>query len=148
MLSEAIRVDTGLNLLWLAISVCACLLLAHHERLRATPGRMRRWIAVLTLTLALFPCVSVSDDEASLWFLNTHSQRGGVGGTPVEEREKESAAQSLARLFDTIETFQLQGVWALLVSVSFFAMTLRPARRLRECFCFALSGRAPPSLAS
>ena len=145
MFAPWIRVDTGLNLLWFLISVSALLILARSERRHHHAGRARRWIALLTVTLALFPCVSVSDDEASLWFLNGHSQRGSVGGNPAEEREKEKASQSLARLFDSIEAFQLQSIWSLLVCLAFFALVLPFSRRRLSLLHPAHTGRAPPA---
>jgi len=137
----ALGVDTVLNLLWAAICVVALSLLALTElRLRhGAPGFWRRGMAVLVVTLALFPSVSASDDEVSFWFLTSHNSRGGMG-VPVEEKEK----ATLARLIDVIETYQVQGIWALLIALLLVAQVRWIPKAARQRLFTARSGRAPP----
>src|SRR5438552_18515572 len=53
---------TALNLLWLAISVCAFTWFWRSERKRPRLGRWHRLFAVCALCITLFPSVSDTDD--------------------------------------------------------------------------------------
>ncbi len=140
-----ISVDTILNLLWFGICVSglAFLSLAEYKRSgrQASHGRLRRLAAFLTITLALFPSVSVTDDEASLWLLRHATSRGGMG-VPVEEKER--TEQSLARLFDGMNELQVQAIWTLAIGLCFFVLIQRSTRSRLEGFLVSRSCRAPP----
>jgi hypothetical protein len=138
-----LSVDILLNLVWLGLGVSGLGLLAFSEfRNAERPGRLRRVMAVLVLTLALFPMVSASDDELSFTLFNRHAgSRGGVG-VPVEEKERSD--QGLARVFDFIDAFQVQTIWTLLIGLSFYAFIACLAISPRERFLACRSGRGPP----
>lgn len=140
----ALGLGTVLNLLWLAIGVaCLSVFLSFEFRRRSTlRGRLLRTLALLVVTVALFPCVSLSDDEVSFSFLLSHfGQRGST--TPLEE-SKEKTTQHLARLLDMIDNYQIAGVWSLVVTLCFltFVYAVRQTRGERPLVC--ADGRAPP----
>src|SRR5256885_2353394 len=66
------QVVTVLNLIWLLVSVAAIGALLVSERGRSSAGmaRIHRLIAVLLVTVSLFPCVSASDDVISFTYVS------------------------------------------------------------------------------
>jgi hypothetical protein len=92
--------------------------------------------------LALFPSVSVSDDEISFWFLTKHAPPRGGMGVPAEEKER--ATQTLARLLDVIENFQLPGTVALVITIIFLTLISFVRQSGTERFLVHRTGRAPP----
>lgn len=140
----ALGLDTVLNLLWLAIGLaCLGVFVCFEFRRRSTlRGRLLRTLALLVVTVSLFPCVSLSDDEVSFSFLLSHfGQRGST--TPLEE-SKEKTMLHLARLLDMIDNCQISGFWSLVVTLFFltFVYAVRQTRGERHLIC--ASGRAPP----
>jgi hypothetical protein len=141
----ALALDSALNLLWLAIGIgCLCLLAwfeRKHHRHAAWRPRLMRTIAMLAITVSLFPCVSGSDDEVSLFTLFHSGQRGA--NTPLED-SKEKTMQHLARLLDVIESYQIAGVWSFVITLCFlmFVVVVRPIRI--DCHLIFATGRAPP----
>ncbi|PWU05477.1 MAG: hypothetical protein C5B51_14545 [Terriglobia bacterium] len=141
--------DSVLNLLWLAISVSALggtWLLERHRCVSTTRGtRFQRVVAVLLLSLALFPSVSDSDDLFNFSLLQIPlGKHGGLGNGPAQE-SREKANLHLSRLLQTLEHFQIAAVRALIPSVWCLVVLLawRPAVYTRPVLC--RSGRAPPT---
>jgi hypothetical protein len=140
-----LSLDITLNLLWVAIGLSCVAILARREFIRAeksAKGILRRTVALSVLMIALFPSVSVSDDEISFWFLNPHSTPRGGMGVPVEEKEK--STQHLARLFDTFEHYQLPGLWFFNFTLFFLAFICLARQQGVERFLIHRAGRAPP----
>jgi hypothetical protein len=142
-----LTLDSVLNLIWAAIAVVALALLARSERSRMGSRwmRVRRAAAVTLMALALFPCVSVSDDLFSFSFLRT--QLGGHGGygSPVPESSKDTSGNlQLFRLLQTLDHFQISAVCALAVSFFCLGLTLRYHRPTVRGTAILLTGRAPP----
>jgi hypothetical protein len=143
-----LSLDTSLNLLWIAISVvCVGTLLRADARRKGQSRwkRVRHISALLLLALALFPSVSVSDDEVSFWFLFSHTSRSGGVGTPVEETRDSAATQHLAHVLHSLENCQVAGIWTLHLSLLFIALVLIAVFTPRERFRHCPVARAPPA---
>jgi hypothetical protein len=137
--------DISLNLAWAAICVFAIAWSFWSERrgsARSIWSRVRRLACVFLVVLALFPSVSVSDDEISFWFLFTPANHRGAG-VPIEET-KERSAQHLARVLNSLEHFQVNGVWTFTLTLYFLALVLITVPVANERFRICRAGRAPP----
>ena len=137
--------DISLNLVWVAICVSAIVWSLWSERRgpgRSVWTRIRRLSCVFLIVLALFPSVSVSDDEISFWFLFTPVNHRG-GAVPIEET-REKSAQHLARVLNSLEHFQVNGIWTFTLTLYFLALVLVIAPVANERFRICRPGRAPP----
>lgn len=137
----SISIDLALNLFWLALGASGLFLLTLAERRRMAAGRLWRYAAVLTITLALFPSVSVTDDEASLWFQTRAPQRGAAA-VLEEERERNSM---ISALFDVAVAFEPHSFMVYAPATCFCVAPVELARHVQEGFCHTLSARAPPT---
>jgi hypothetical protein len=140
--------DTALNLVWLAIGAGALCSLAFLEkrRYRHSTRRARgvRLVAVLILTLALFPTVSSSDDLFSFSLLTNHlGKHGGAGSTPPET-PKEKAGILLIRLLETLDHYQVSKPYSLSLTLSCLALVFALYREVATCAVASRPGRAPP----
>ena len=111
----SIHLDTALNLLWAAISVAALLwfaLVERNRRLRASRrGSFQRLFAVCLMAIAIFPSISDSDDLFHFSLLQVPNQQsGGFGSAPQEDRQEKDNLQ-LARWLETLEHFQVSGLY-------------------------------------
>ena len=137
--------DISLNLVWVAICVSAIAWSFWSERRGPSASiwtRVRRLACVFLIVLALFPSVSVSDDEISFWFLFTAVNHRG-GAVPIEET-KERSAQHLARVLNSLEHFQVNGIWTFTLTLYFLALVLVTVPVANERFRICRAGRAPP----
>ena len=146
--------DTALNLAWLSIGIVALLWLAvlecrHHRR--STPlARWWRLVAVLLVTAALFPAVSSSDDLFSFSLMNAQPGRHGSSGTNPEKpnsntrSDKDKAGLQLVRLLETLEHYQVSGVYTLPFVLSCLTFIFVFSREVVTCPVLCRSGRAPP----
>jgi hypothetical protein len=109
--------DTALNFVWLAIGAVALCFLAFLEgrRYRHSTRRARwvRLVAVLILTVALFPTISSSDDLFSFSLLNSHLGKHGGAGTTPPENAKGKAGMLLLRLVETLNHSQVSNIYTL-----------------------------------
>jgi hypothetical protein len=151
MVTNSLAPDTLLNLVWLGISVAVLLLFTLGElRRRASrpASTVRRAIAVFFVAVALFPCVSASDDLFSFAFLQSHLEKHqGAGTTPVPpEDSQEKAHLHLARILQSLDHLQLSGLSAL--AVTFFCVAIvRLSRPMaRAVSLLRRAGRAPPAV--
>ncbi|MEO8597178.1 MAG: hypothetical protein ABI759_27920 [Candidatus Solibacter sp.] len=142
------HLDVALNLVWLAISFAALLWFARREwksgRRAISHGRLQRLFAICLMAVALFPCISDSDDLFHFSLLQVPtSQTGGVGTEPHEERQEPSNLQ-LQRLLETLEHFQVSAFYLFLFTLCCLALALflRVSSYSRATRCYA--GRAPP----
>jgi hypothetical protein len=144
-----LTLDAALNLLWLVISVAALIWFTRieHDRSRRglSSGRLRRFFAVCMMAVAIFPCVSDSDDLFNFSLLRLPSgQRGGVGTVPPPEDSREKDNLNLARVLETLEHYQVSGFF--IVALALFCLgasvLLRPVFVTRAICCS--SGREPP----
>ncbi|HZT39406.1 MAG TPA: hypothetical protein VFA28_16055 [Bryobacteraceae bacterium] len=142
----AFPLDISLNVVWAAICVAAiawALSLERQGRRCSIWIRTRRLASVLLIALALFPSVSVSDDEISFWFLFAPSSHRS-GSAPIEE-SKERSAQQLARVLNALEHFQVNGIWTFTLTLFFLSLVLIPVPVATERLLVCRAGRAPPS---
>lgn len=140
--------DTALNLIWMGAGVCALVLLSFLEKRwfprSSAKARLQRLVAVLVVTIALFPSVSSSDDLFSFSLINSHLGKHGGFGSTVPEDSKEKAGMQLFRLLETLNHYQVSVVYRLLLALCCvtFIPTLRREAFTRPVRCRA--GRAPP----
>jgi hypothetical protein len=141
--------DTALNLVWLSIGAVALCSLAFLERGRYRHSTRRaRWVrlvAVLILTVALFPTVSSSDDLFSFALLNSHLEKHGGAGTTPPENPKEKAGMLLFRLLETLDHYQVSNIYTLSLALSCLAFTFALYREVATCAVALRPGRAPPT---
>ena len=144
----SLMLDSGLNLLWLGISVAALVWLAVAEsRVPARLGaRLRRVFALVVVALALFPTVSDSDDIFSFSLLDGRLGQHGDGfGGPATEDPKEKDGLQLIRLLESLEHYEQAGGYA--PAPALFCLQTLTTPRL-EVFTRAVvcrPGRAPPT---
>lgn len=140
--------DTALNLVWLSIgAVALCFLAFLEKRQYRHSTRRARWlrlVAVLILTVALFPTVSSSDDLFSFSLLNSHPGKHGGAGTTPPENLKEKAGILLVRLLETLDHYQVSNICALSLALSCLAFVFALYREVATCAVASRPGRAPP----
>jgi hypothetical protein len=144
-----VALEAVLNLLWAAIGVSALALLAFSESGRAGSARRRlyRLCSVAMVLLALFPCVSASDDYFCFSLLQTHSgKHGGVGAPLPEDPDGRTAGQHLARLFQALDHVPLASVYSLTVMLVCVALVDSGGRAASPAAVLCRTGRAPPSI--
>jgi len=138
---------TTLNLLWLAISVCALAWFACTEAVRRHPGRWRRMLAICALCITVFPSVSDTDDLFTFSLIQIPGSRGGgVGSSPAPlEDSGTKSTLHLARVLETLDHYQITAIYTVILTLFCLslALLLRPASESRSLFCSA--GRAPPA---
>jgi hypothetical protein len=140
-----VSLHAALNLLWLGISASAIAWFACSEWKRPRSGRWQRLFAVCAMCITLFPSVSDSDDLFNFSLMQVPWQHhGGVGSAPPPEESREKSTLHLARLLETLDHYQVTGVFALILALACVALSLsiRPSCFTRKVLCHA--GRAPP----
>lgn len=138
--------ETALNLIWLTLSVLLVAGIVCRDIRRkdeSLASRLRHCLAILVVGLALFPSVSVSDDEISFWFLQHPASRGSMG-IPVEE-SKEKATQQLARFLDIIENYSVTALWSFALILLFLTFVTTKALLTTERTRLCRAGRSPPA---
>lgn len=144
------QVDLALNLLWLILVFSALVSYGVSGRKRRGFSLLRRifgGVAVFLASLALFPCISASDDLVQLEWYGLHSKhapahdKDGAG-----HRHPEKSLATLVRLLEALEAAQLVQACSLVVLLLALAMVSLPASRLTARSTPNCSGRAPPAL--
>jgi len=131
----SITLDSGLNLLWLAISVFALLLLGRRD--------WRRSVTVFLATIALFPIVSDSDDLFTFSLLRVPApHHRNAGTTPEDSRENDTL--QLSRLIESLDHYQLACFYEFALTLCFVALLLAFSYAALTRPVLANSGRAPP----
>ena len=135
---------TILNLIWLLVSAAAVGALLVSERRRpAGMARIQRLMAVLLVTVSLFPCVSASDDVISFAYVSAGLEtRSGFGHSVPNENSDNASVIYLA--LQNLEHLQISAFYTLLVAICFFGFVFFSAERsvFRQAPSFA--SRAPP----
>lgn len=141
-------VDSALNLVWALAAVVALGVFAVSERRRrrgATfTARCRRGLAVFVAAVALFPCISASDD-----LVRFEAMQAGLGTrtaiqNQVAANSSDKPALYLARLLEALENFQISTAVSLLAALCFFAVVRIRFSRGRDRFLPSRASRAPP----
>ena len=130
MTSESI-----LNLLWAALSLILGVLGALELRRsygRWSQARLRRDFALLIIIVALFFCVSASDDMIRMQALLNRSSHKPVSG--------------LARLLDLQEDLQVGSVYQFVPALYLQAVLALLNKLTPRSFLTSPSGRSPPLL--
>lgn len=137
---DHVYLTTALNLFWvlLAASVFGVLILGHtgHGPCLPRRGAWRRFFAVAITVLALFPCISVSDDLAGFARLNPGRQPDSSAVDPVSVQ--------FASLLQSLEQIQVSEVFTLVLSLFFLELVTLSCYEFRGLLLPALQGRAPP----
>jgi len=138
---------TILNLLWLVVAVAAVGGLMVSERGRSSPGiaRIHRLMAVLLVTVSLFPCVSASDDVISFAYVSAGLETSrGFGHSVPSEKSGNAAVIYLA--LQNLEHLQISAFYTLQVAICFFGFVFFLIRRSVLQQSPSLVSRAPPQL--
>ena len=138
---------TILNLIWLLVAAAAigALLVSERRRPSAAMARIHRLMAVLLVTVSLFPCVSASDDVISFAYVSAGLEtRSGFGHSVPNESSTNTSVIYLA--LQNLEHLQISAFYTLVVAICFFGFVFFSAQRsvLRQSPSFA--SRAPPQL--
>jgi len=143
----SLMLDSGLNLLWLGISVAALVWLAIAEtRVAARLGvRLRRTFALVVVALALFPTVSDSDDILSFSLLGHLGQRHDGFGGPATEDPKEKDGLQLVRLLESLEHYEQAGGYAPAPALFCLQTLVTPRLEVFTRIVVSRPGRAPPT---
>lgn len=132
---HSITLDSGLNLLWLAISVFALLRFGRRD--------CRRAFAVFLATIALFPIVSDSDDLFTFSRLRVPvAHHRNAGTTPEDPNERDTV--QLSRLIETLDHYQVASSYDFAFVLCFVALLFFSSYVTRTRSVLARAGRAPP----
>ena len=135
---------TILNLVWLfvALGAVGAVLLAERRRYSTRAARRHRLLAVILVTVSLFPCVSASDDVISFAYVSAGLETRSGFGHSVPDDSNTNTVIYLA--LQNLEHLQVTAVYTLLVALCFFGFVTyqAPITVLRQLPSFV--SRAPP----
>jgi len=116
--------DTALNLVWALVGTAALGALAARDTCQRIPlrDRCRRALVVFIACVALFPCVSASDDLVQFERLQINSRTGGEVASGSALKRGEKPALYLARLLESLENFQISTARQLLLTLCLLAL--------------------------
>jgi len=137
----------GLNLFWALGAFTGLGLLAFRERRRGSHwrDRCRRGFVVFLAAVALFPCVSASDDLVRFGVMPGARRAEGVKlEAPVPASSGSSHAVHLARLLEALESFQIAVAIEVLVALCFCTWVLFAAEFASQRVALSPTSRAPP----
>lgn len=143
--------DVALNLVWALVGAAALGLVAVRETQRRTLSvgwdQCRRALAVFIASVALFPCVSASDDMVRFERLRVSSQKAcdAVGSLPEERGEK--SVLYLARLLESLECCEISTPCQVPVALPLLALVGATRHQSVERPLPCPLGRSPPSMA-
>ena len=140
-------VADGLNLFWALGALAALGVLAFQERRRASRlrDRCRRGFVVFLAAVALFPCISASDDLVRFGVMPAARRAESVKiKAAVPANSGSSHAVHLARLLEALESFQISVAIEVLVALCFFTWVLFAAEFAAERIAYSPISRAPP----
>ncbi len=151
IMGQVLHFDTALNLLWALFCVGAVVYNVRSER-RCRGGsrqaRAFRAVALFLAVVAIFPCVSASDDTVRFQYLDA------TQNTPDRHhpgQTQPAPAKSLAilvRLLESLESVQIPVIVVLCITLLFFTLVLVERRKSQDRLLPKRSGRAPPCLPS
>ena len=135
----------ALNVVWVAAALVALGLLVYHERRRYSHlrDRFRRGFAVFLAAVALFPCISASDDLVRFGQMPA-GPKAAIGAT-APDAASSGRATHLARLLQVLESFQLSAPARLPVTLGSCGLIVPAAKSSQERSVLSPSCRAPPS---
>jgi hypothetical protein len=131
---------TALNLFWGLLAVIAFGFYAQSHAVcgqRLCHGHTwRRFPAVAIIVLALFPCISASDDVVGYGRLTSKNQPDSSVEDPVSAQ--------LTGVLLSLEQIQVREVFALVFTLSLFELVTFSCFEIRGQRLGTLPGRAPP----
>jgi len=138
-------VASGLNLVWLLSALVALGVLVYWERGRRSRFRKRchRAFAVFLAAVALFPCISASDDLVRFGAISP-GENTQVAVSAASADTAQARTARLARLLQVLESFQLSAAAWLAVTLVFCALFIRLRPLSPECWAAAALIRGPP----
>ena len=141
--------DTALNLVWVLVGTAALGALAARDLCRRVPlwDRCRRALAVGIACVALFPCVSASDDLVQFERLKASSRSLAKVVDALAVKRVEKPALYLARLLESLENFQISSAHRLLFTLCLLALVGTFSNQGVERPLPSRLGRSPPALA-
>ena len=141
--------DAGLNLLWALMGVVALGALAVRDARRQVRlrDRCRSALAVFIASVALFPCVSASDDLVRFDRLQVSSPAANAVTSPLPAKRGPRAALCLARLLESLENFQISTTCRFLITLYLLALVGAISRQGVERPLPCPFGRSPPCFA-
>ncbi|HLY62430.1 MAG TPA: hypothetical protein VKV95_16940 [Terriglobia bacterium] len=140
--------DVALNLIWSLVGGTALVTLGVSEFRRGVTSlrsRCRRGMAVFIATVALFPCISASDDLVCLSVLPADSSAATQLFNLPSQEKSYAPALGLALQLESLENFQIS---ASRFSLTTFSQTDQVAHRAVQCCDRPLpsrADRAPPA---
>ena len=140
-------VADGLNLFWAMGALAALGLLVLREQRRGSRlrDRCRRGFVVFLAAVALFPCISASDDLVRFGVMPAARRTEGVKvEAAVPASSGSGHAVQLARLLEALESFQIAVAIEVLVALCFFTCVLFAAEFASERITLSPTSRAPP----
>lgn len=142
--------DAALNLLWALMGVGALGALVIRDARRQAPlgARCRSALAVFIASVALFPCVSASDDLVRFDRLQVSLPATNPVASPLPEKRGPRPALYLARLLESLENFQISATCRFLITLYFLALVGAFSHRGVERPLPCPFGRSPPRFAS
>lgn len=117
-------------------------MLAERRRVSTLAARLHRGMAVLLVTVSLFPCVSASDDVISFAYVSAGLEtRSGFGHSTPEDSNSNSV---IYLVLNNLEHLQITAFYTLFVAIFFFGFVFYSAPKsvFRQVPSFA--SRAPP----
>lgn len=140
--------DAILNLLWLLVVAGALAVWSITELRRLNPStcraRIRRGIAVLAATVALFPCLSASDDVVSLRQLQPPCQLQSTLNMAPSSQGPKGTGHYLAQLLEVLENFHPSHASSLALVLACLAFILSFRKLYSDQSLPSATGRAPP----
>lgn len=133
------QADTILNLVWALVCLSAAAVFLRAECRRHAGNRTARALAVFLCGIALFPCVSASDDSVCFQFFDARNHSRNSGSAP----EKSQAA--LVRLLEALESVQIPAIWSLAVVLCFFSLIFTRVFKSLIRLAPHKAGRDPPA---
>jgi hypothetical protein len=136
----------GLNLFWLLSVLAAFGVLVWAERRRCARfrDRCRRAFAVFLAAVALFPCISASDDLVRFGLM-PREQGSTITVSAVSADNSEGRTIHLARLLQVLDSFQLSAAAWLALTLIFCCLFIKLCPLSPECSAAAALIRGPPT---
>ena len=138
-------VASGLNLFWLVSALVALGVFVYWERGRRGSlwDRCRRGFAVSLAAVALFPCISASDDLVRFGAISG-GENAPIAVSAASDDSSQSRTVRLARLLQVLESFQLSAAAWLAVTFIFCVLFIRFCSLRPERWTAAALIRGPP----
>jgi hypothetical protein len=140
--------DTALNLVWILLVAGAmgafALIEARRFRDSSRRARLKRGLAVFVAMVALFPCISASDDLVTLRTFRALSHHAAPESMSQQDAKTTHPPLDLARLLEVLENFQIARASILVLVFTFLALVARPSVVGITQSLAAASERSPP----